>query len=229
MATLTSPSIAELIQDVRYMLGQPDANNSNWSDEQLLTWLNEGVRRYFVEVIQHGEGHFTTQVDLDLTANVETVPLPTDCFSVKVLYRKVSGGFVALAYKNDLINGFSTTASASGDLYAPYYRFQGNNIQLRPLPGATEAGGLRLEYVQFPDNMVSGGDTMTSQIAPVFKDLIETYAVWKAKVQESLVSGTGTYTAIQQNLADLYSSFQQVIAARSAYPASVTAFHPESD
>ncbi len=69
---------------------------------------------------------------------------------------------------------------------------------------------------------------LTSQVSPVFKDLIETYAVYKAKTQESLVNGVALNPLIKENLSDLYTAFKEAITHRSAYPTYTYPFNPES-
>lgn len=227
MATLSAPTIEELLVDVRLMLRQPSAANSTWQDEELAAYLNEGVRRYFAEAVKHGEGQFTTTANLNIVADTETVALPTDCFSVKTLYRTVSGGYAALAYRNNMSEGYSTTGASGGDAYVPYYYFRGNNLVLRPVPNFSETAGLKIEYVQFPETMLTGGDSMTAQVSPVFRDLIVTYAVYKAKLSDSLSNGTDTFSAVRDNLNDLFTAFKDSISPRSYGLTAIKPFNPE--
>lgn len=227
MATLTSPTIEELITESRYMLNQPDAANSFWSDEEITSYLNEAARRYFVEVISTMEGQFTTTTDLDIVNGTETVALPADCFKIKNLYRPVTSGFQVLNYRNSINESYSTTGESGGETYIPQYFLRGNSIVLRPLPNFAQTSGLRLEYVQFPTTMVNGGDSLTAQISPVFRDLIVMYAVYKAKLKESLVSGTNTYAPALQNLNDLFTLFKEAVVKRSSNPTYIQAFNPE--
>jgi hypothetical protein len=227
MATLSAPTIEDLITDVRTMLRQPNPANSSWSDEELASFLNEGVRRYFAEVVLQSEGQFTTATNLNIVSGTETVALPDDCFEVKALYRSVSGGYELLPYRNNLTEGYSTTGGTGGDTYLPYYYLRGHNLVLRPSPGFSQTSGLRLEYIQFPETMITGGDSMTSQVSPVFKDLIIMYAVYKAKLQESLVSGVNTYGPARDNLNDLFTAFKEAIPQRSHGVTAVKPFNPE--
>lgn len=227
MATLVSPAIEDLILDVRTMLKQPSAQNSFWSDEELISYLNEAVRRYFVEVLHQGEGQFTTTADLDTVADTELVALPSDFFKIKNVWRKVSNGYQILNYRNSLSDSYSTQGSTGGDTYLPNYYLRGNSLVLRPTPNFSEIGALKIEYVQFPATMITGGDTLTSQVSPIFKDIIVTYAVYKAKLSESLVTGTNTYAPIYSNLNDLFSAFKEVIAGLSMNPTYIIPFNPE--
>lgn len=229
MATLSSPTASTLLTSIRAMLRQPNPANSFWSDEELLRYLNEAVRVYFAEVSFNNEGQFLATADLNLTANVETVALPADCFEVRTLYRKVTDGYVAMSYINDVTRGLITNVTNMGDSYIPSYYFRGNSLVLRDMPSSSETGGLKLEYVQFPDTLVNGGDPLSSQISPVFKQVVEMYAVYKAKMVESLVTGVDTSALAKQNLNELYSQFKDAIKNRTLYPKYTVPFNPEGE
>lgn len=232
MATLTSPTLGKLITNVRNMLGQTNASNSTWTDFELTEYINEGVRLYFAEVVKNMEGYFTISTDptnnLSYTANNELVALPTDCFQVKAAYIQRSNGWEILEYRNDVTNGFLTNTGAGGNnTYSPMYYFQGNSLVLHPTPNMDGLNQIRLDYVQLPDQMVNGGDSLTNQVSPVFKQLIEVYAIYKAKMKQSMVSGTDLTAVPKSNLAEIYMSFRNTITPRSAYPEFVVPFNPE--
>lgn len=229
MGTLVSPSLQALITSARNLLNQPDPNNSFWSDEELSAYANEGVRVYFAELVNINEGHFTAQTDLTITNGSELVTLPSDFLEVRALYKKVSNGYIILPYRNNLTEGYSTEGGTGSETYLPYYYFRGNSLVLRPIPQFTEVAGLRMEYIQFPDTLVNGGDALTSQISPVFKQIVEMYIVYKAKVKESLVMGSDTTTIAAQNLSELTKQFKDVVAIRSKNPTAVIPFNPESE
>lgn len=226
MGTLQSPTLGKLISSVRRMLNQPNASNSFWSDEELMDYLNEGIRVYFAEVVQGNEGQFSTTVDLNLVSGTETVALPSDFFEIRTLHRKTGSSYQIMTYNPDVTASYDTATSSVGDSYVPAYYFQENNIVLRPIPGASETAGLRLDYIKFPSTMVTGGDQMTANVSPVFKQVIEMYAVYKAKLRESLVNGTDTVSMAKSNLNELYKQFQECIVNRSKYPQYTIPFNP---
>lgn len=228
MATLSSPTLQSLITAVRTLLKQPDPTNSFWKDDEIRMYINEGIRQYFVEVASSNEGLFTTRTDLNIVSGTDTVALPTDCFEVKILYKKVNDGYVALDYLNNTNMSYSTTSAGSGSTYFPSYYFQGNNLVIHPTPNFSETAGLRLEYLQFPETLVNGGDSLTGQISPIFKQVIEMYAVYKCKLSESLVNGVNVHEIAAENLAALYKSFKDAIALRSKNPTYIQAFNPDS-
>ena len=225
---LTPPTLGKLISSVRSMLNQPNAANSNWSDSQLTLWINQGVQRYFSEVVQNVEGHWTKIEDLDIVSGQETVDLPTDFFEVKALYKKVSDGYVVLPYMNAISNSYATISGETGSqTYFPSYYFRENKIVLRDVPGYSETDGLRVEYIYFPETMLNAGDTLSANVAPVFSELVEMYAVFKAKTQQSLVNGSDMAIVAQKNLDMLYKQFVDLIKNRSKYPQYIKAFSPE--
>lgn len=229
MATLTAPTLQNLITNVRILLNQTDPNNSLWTNNELTNYLNEAIRLYFLECVLVNEGYFTTQTDLNIVTDTQTIALPTDCFEVKVVYKKVTNGYIVLPYQNNLMDSYSTQGGSSSDSFFPGYYFQGNNLVIRPTPNFSETAGIRLEYIQFPDNMVWGGDSMTNQVSPIFKQLIEMYAVYKAKLKESMVNGGMMHKVPQENVAQLYQSFKETISRRSRYPTFIIPFSPETE
>jgi len=234
MSILAVPTLQSLLGEVRILLNIKDANNANWTSLELSNYINEGARLYFSECVLANEGYFTVQTggaipDLAVVANVETVALPSDCFQVKNVFAKVTNGYVLLPYRNNMTEGYSTQGGTSSQTYLPYYEFQGNNLVLRPTPNFSDSTFIRLEYIQFPDQMIWGGDTLTSQISPVFKQVLIMYAVYKAKLKESMVSGVAMHKVPEDNLAMLYKTFKDTIAKRSRNPQFVVPFNPETE
>ncbi len=232
MSTLTSPTLGGLITNVRNLLGQPNATNSTWTDSELTVYINEAVRMYFAEVVKNYEGYFTVTTDpasnLSYVANTETVALPTDCFQVKAIYIQRNQGWSILEYHNDLTHSYSTNTGGGGtNVYQPYYFFQGNNIVLRPVPNFGATAALKVDYIQLPDQMVNGGDSLTNQVSPVFKQLVEMYAVYKAKLTQSMVSGVDLTALPKANLGEIYAVFKDTITPRSAYPRYTETYDPE--
>jgi len=228
MATLTSPSLQNLLTHIRRILNQPDPQNSFWKDDELTEYINEAIRVYFMEVLQINEGYFTTTADLNITANSETVALPSDCFQVRTVWKKVSNGYEVLPFRNVTDESYSTQGGPSSESYRPCYYFRGNSLVLRPTPNSSEASGLKVEYVQFPDTLIYGGDSMTAQVSPLFKQLIEMYAVYKAKLKETLVNGVNVHKNAEESLTGLYKAFKDAVAVRSKYPTYVRPFNPEN-
>ncbi len=226
MSTLLSPSADELITEIRGLLNQPEAENSFWTDDELMSYISNAITRYFTELVQHGGGQYDVAVSLDITADQETVALPSDFFQVKALYRKVQEGYEILSYKENLTQGY-LVGQSGGSGYLPSYYFRKNNLVLRPGPAFSETGGLLLEYVSFPAVIQSGGDSLSAEVSPVFRELIVMYAEYKAKLKESLVTGTVTYGPAKENLSDLYVAFKEAMDRRSKNPTFVQAFHPE--
>lgn len=241
MATLKSPTLGKLITNIRNLLGQTNPVNSSWTDLELTEYINEAIRMYMAEVIKNSEGYFmTAPYFFECVTNQEEYALPADFFEAKALYIQRTNGWDILEYNNDLTHGFLTASgTGAGGTYSPLYYFRGNSIVLHPTPnfnsvyaqtaGAqpTVTGSFRLDYFGFPDQLVSGGDSMTNQVSPVFKQLIEMYAVKKAKMKQSMVSGTDLTTIANQNFTEILALFRDTINKRSQYPEFVVPFNPE--
>jgi len=224
---LSNPTLGSLISGVRFMINQKNASNSNWSDADITYCLNEGIRIYFAEVVQNMEGQWTRVADLDIVNGVETVSLPSDCFEVKAVYKASSNEFVVLPYINMISDSYSTNGNAAGsDSYFPSYYFRENNLVLRPVPNYDQTAGLRVEYVYFPESLVNAGDTMSPNVVPLFRQVVEMYAVYKIKTQESLTNGTDTAVLAKQNLNELFKQMVDTIRNRSKYPQFIKPFNP---
>lgn len=223
--TLSASTLGSYIVSVRDYLNQPNAANSFWSDAEITRYLNEGIRMYFLEVTNNDEGFWTTTADLNIVSGTETVALPTNCFEVKSVYKKVSNGYVVLPYKNAITDSYATNGGTGGDTYFPSYYFRENNLVLRDTPNYSETAGLRIEYIYFPDQLQQAGDTMSAQVLPIFKQLIEMYAVMKAKTKESLVSGVDTAGPAKAELSAIYRLFIDTVQNRSKYPQFVKPFN----
>lgn len=182
---------------------------------------------YFAEVLKNSEGLFVTTTDLSVTSGTETVALPSDFFECRALYIQRNNGYDILPYQPNLTDGYATNTGTGSTLYSPYYFFRANNLVLRPVPDFTASSILRLEYTQFPDTMVNGGDAMTSQVSPVFKQLIEMYAIYKAKLKESLANGIDLTAVPKANRDEIFRLFIDTINKRSEYPEFIQAWSPE--
>jgi hypothetical protein len=221
MAFQLAPStLGSYITAVRDMLNQPNASNSFWSDAEITRYLNEAIRIYFLEVTNNDEGFWTKAVTLNIVTNTELVALPDDCFEVKGVWKVVSNGRIPLAYRNNTSGGVITQpgGGSGGETYFPSYSFQENNLKLNPVPNYSETGGLHLEYIYFPDMLAQSGDTMSTNVLPIFKQLIEMYAVYKAKLKESLTNGTDTSALAKRNFDELYVLFRDTVRNRSKFP-----------
>lgn len=225
---LSAPTLGKLISSVRNMLNQPNAANSFWSDQELTDYINEGIRVYYAEVVQNMEGSWGKTANLNIVSGTETVALPSDCYQIKTLYKAVSDGYVALPYRNMVTEGYATQSGSQGsDSYFPSYDLRENNILLRPVPQYSETNGLKLEYVYFPEVLVSAADTLSTNVVPLFKQVVEMYAVCKAKEKESLVNGTDTSALAKRSRDELYKQMMDAVKNRSKYPLFVVPFLPE--
>lgn len=227
MATLSAPTLSRLLKEARLVLRQQKASNSTWDDTELTVYANDAVRRYFLEINERAEGQFDAQVDLDIVTNTDTVALPTDCFEVRALYKLNNNTYEIVPYRNNLTDSYDNQPTGSADLYSPYYYFRGDNLVLRPIPGFSQTGALRLEYTQFPETLIWGGDSLGNKISPLFRELIVMYIVYKAKISEDLNTGNSdTSRKAAEHLAYLEVQFKESVGNRSKYPQFVVPFNP---
>lgn len=225
---LSSATLGSYITAVRDLLNQPDAANSFWSDQELTRYLNEAIRLYFLEVTNNNEGFWTKTTDLNIVNNVDTVALPADCYKVKAVYQQVNQGYVVLPYRNAISDSYSTQGGTDSNTYFPSYFFRENSLVLRPVPNYSATGTLRVEYIYFPDVLQQVGDTVSSNMMPVFRQVIEMYAVYKAKMKESLVNGVDTSALAKANFSEVAKQFKDVVQQRSSFPQFVKPFCPEN-
>ena len=225
---LASSTLGSYIVAVRDMLNQPNASNSFWSDAEITRYLNEAIRIYFLEITNNDEGFWTKTADLNVVANTETMALPADCFEIKAVYKAIPNGYVVLPYRNMESESYTTQGGTGSTTYFPSYYFREDSLVLRPVPNFSETAGIRIEYIYFPDMLANAGDTMSDNMLPIFKQLIEMYAVYKAKLKESLTNGTDTSALAKQNFNELYKLFIDTARNRSHYPQFVKPFNPEN-
>lgn len=224
---LIPPTLQDLIQAIRDLLNQPDPNNSFWSDEELTRYINEGIRIHMAELADVDEGQFSVTTTLDITSWSETVALPSDFFMMRGLYKAVPNGYVMLPYRNNLTEGFSTQGGSDSQTYLPDYYFRGNDLVLHPTPQFTEAGGLYAEYVQLPSSLLDSADQVSAQISALFRQSLEMYGVYKAKLKESLANNIQVHQFAKENFGDLFKQFKDMSAKRSRNPTAIVPFNPE--
>lgn len=177
---------------------------------------------------EQAEGQFDISSDLNLVQGQEEITLPSDFFTIKALYRKNDDNtFTILQYRNNVVSSYDGNTNTGSTAYYPYYYFRGNKIVLRPIPGFSQTAGLKIEYTAFPETLLTGDDILTSGIAPVFKELVVMYGVYKAKMKDDLVNNSNTSEKAAAHLANLYNNFKHQVAERAKYPLSVTPYNPE--
>lgn len=232
MAQVIAPNLERLIKDARILLNQPKAENSRFSDAELTGYANDAVQQIFLTVNEAGEGQFDKTAGLSIVSGVETVALPVDCFAVKALFKAQNTIMRRLEYRQNIMMDYDASATNSGSTtYEPYYYFRGNSLVLRPIPGFSETGngtttGLVMEYTAYPQTLVFGGDTMDAGISPLFKELIVSYIVSKAKFRDDLSGNGQGYALANSRMVDLFRQFKHQLMERSKAPSYITVFEP---
>lgn len=227
MATLVAPTLEKLVREARILLRQPKAENSRFTDNELINYANDALQQIFLTVNEASEGQFDKTATLDIVNAVETVALPADCFAIRGVWKLQNTIWRRLEYKQNIMMDFDVTATNSGSTtYEPYYYLRGNNLVLRPIPGFSEAASLKIEYTAYPSVLVSGADTMDAGISPLFKELIVMYIVAKAKLTDDLNGGGQGYQLAASHRDDLFRQFKHQLMERAKAPQYITVFEP---
>lgn len=227
MPAVVAPTLERLIRESRMILRQPKAENSRFTDAELTSYANDALQQIFLTVQEMSEGQFDKTTTLDVTNAVETVALPADCFAIRVLFKKQNTIMRKLEYRQNVTMDYDSSSTNSGSTtYEPYYYLRGNNIVLRPIPGFSESQSLTLEYTAYPSVLVYGGDVLDSGLNPLFKELVVSYIVAKAKLTDDLNGGGSGYQLAAQRFADLFAQFKHQLSERSKAPTYITVFEP---
>ncbi len=227
MPAVVQPSLERIIRDARIALRQQKAENSRFTDAELTGYANDAIQQIFAITNETSEGQFDKTTTLNIVSGAETVALPTDCFAVKTLYKVQGTVNRRLEYKQTVLDDYDNNATNSGSTtYEPYYYFRANNIVLRPIPGFSETAGLVIEYTSYPDVLVYGGDILTSGISPVFKELVVSYVISKAKFADDLSGGGQGFDLANSRMLGLFKEFRHQMIERSKAPQYVTCFEP---
>lgn len=227
MAIIVTPTLEILVRTARVLLNQPKAENSRYTDAELIKYANDAVKQLFGVVNKIAEGQFDRVTMLDIQLNNELVPLPVDCFSIRALYKVQNQINRRLEYKPSVTMDYDNASQDTGTTtYEPYYYLRQNNIVLRPVPGFAEANSLVLEYTAYPSVLVNSADTLDSGISPLFEELITTYIVYKAKLKDDLAGGGNSRQPAKEHLSSLYDTFKDQLSERSKAPQYVSSFEP---
>lgn len=227
MATLVAPTLEKLVREARVLLRQPRAENSRFTDAELIGYANDALQQVFLTVNEAGEGQFDKTSTLNIVNATETVALPVDCFSIKALYKLQGTVWRRLEYRQNIMMDFDVNATNSGSTtYEPYYYLRGNSLVLRPIPGFSETGSLKIEYTAYPAVLVMGADNLDAGLSPLFKELIVMYIVAKAKLADDLNGGGQGYALAASHRDDLFRQFKHQLMERSKAPQYITVFEP---
>ena len=124
-------------------------------------WINEGYYKYAIRLMEMGQGHFETDILLDMVANTESVALPFNFTNQRTFLetvrveRVLPNARVPLNYRRRYNESVAVNAANAGFSYLPTYDFRGNNIILEPSPGQSEVGGLFMVYKALPPRLHS--------------------------------------------------------------------------
>lgn len=144
-------------------------------------FLNDAYKYYYNRLVDAGCKRILTTDDLDLTADTETVALPSDFYFIYKLSRILTNDRIPLKYSSDLGSVKYTSGSATGDGYLPKYDVQGTNLLLNPTPAADETDALWLEYYPTITEMVGDSTTTATGFSSQWHPLIPLRAAYVIK------------------------------------------------
>lgn len=167
--------------EIRFRYYVNDSNTIRFSQAEAYYYINEAYKYYHGRLVSCGYNSLlATTTTLDITADTNTIALPSDFLRARLLERVDSNGwYVMYDYEKD--SGYiEDTDGATGD-YIPEYSFQGTNLVLIPTPTESVSDGIRLTYWPVATEMSDSTDTPESGFNSTWHGLIPLLAAINAK------------------------------------------------
>lgn len=191
-------NLGELRTAVRRKLAEGTVSGGVTGDafdnDTIHQYINEAHRKYWVKMVEAGEGYDLTTADVNLVQGTRTYALAnmgsTGAYKITRVWKVYSAGYkVELTYDERLgrTEYENTFVSSSASSYNPTYRLQGNNLYLEPPPDFNETGGLKCEIIPYPSDLSS--DSHTPAIPLIFHDLIVVRSTLSCQQQQELTGG----------------------------------------
>lgn len=153
-------TLAQLRSRVRFNLGEPNPGSQpRFDNASINNHINEGYSHYQQALMRNGEGDLATTAFINLVANQEAYPLPTNWVRTEKLSRVVSFGTIPLERFERYDTPNTTFGGNAGDQYLPSYRYRGRNIILEPFPTFSQTNGLFHEFYELKAPMVLDSDS----------------------------------------------------------------------
>lgn len=177
----------QLLTRVRQRLKDPSgaSTGTQWSDAELLMYLNESQESLVSKVIESGEDFFGTFKDFDFTAGQNEIPLFDGFLFLRaVTFIGQAGAEPQQMIESRLVEGVEGSAGIASATESQYfYAIYGDNMELAPTPGDNLASAGRAFFIRCPGPILYqipaafGGSTLTfGSDAPVEADLyVDTY------------------------------------------------------
>ena len=197
------------------------------SDLEIDRWINEGYRNYCHRLMKADQGYFEQTKYLDLTANTETIALPTIFQNLRPLIQSIRvervlpTGTVPLRFRKRFDEVNPIASSVTGFAYFPTYNLRGGSLVLEPPPSSSEVGGastggLLLYYVAEPPKLESALCWANAGVSTLFLNNISPTSDPRANYYNGasvyIYSGTG---AGQIGIVSAYTGFVGVANANN--------------
>lgn len=220
---MASVTLSTLRSRVRARCDMPVAGFVEDTATELDNWINRGVEILHQKLADtYGEDYVVSSSSLSLSANSETVALPTDLLKLLHIEYLLNGSYVTLQrFNRRSINAYRNTYNNAPTV--PVYRIEGSNLRLVP-SGA--AATLRVVYVPLLQVTQSGSATILNRLAQGsdsvnFPSGWEAYAELHAAIQ-CLIKEESDPTALMSELRRMELELETIKQHRDAsQPASV--------
>lgn len=146
-----------LVDKVRLRLNDPSGiqQGNQWSDTEILDFLNQTQESLVARTIQASEDFFGTYRDMALQAGVSIYPLYDGFLYMRKIDYRGPGGANADDPGDVTESRMTEGVTIRGGLALPgessyYYALYGNDLHLNPTPGQDEPSAIRQWFIQEP-------------------------------------------------------------------------------
>lgn len=173
---------ADVLTDIRFRLNEPAENF--WTDDELLTWANEGARDVArrLKCLRDVES-------IDTVVDQSEYDMPEDMIQAyRCEYRQSSSYIVPLEYApllsmDDIWGVTRSNSGIPGWWSTDGYPGGQGRIVIFPAPSETIADGIRLYYYRLPRPIADVTDDV--EVPSGWEDLVSLYVEWNARRKEA--------------------------------------------
>ena len=162
-----------------------------WLDDELDGYINESYFELWQLMLEVNFNGCLTSTFKDIVASTETIALPTDFHSARLIEKVVDSGTVPLWWDERFERANYTAGVAVNNGYQPSIRFVGQNLILEPTPAESQTGGIKITYYFYPDRLDDDADEPHIALHDFWHDLITYGATLIAKAKEEAIGGGG--------------------------------------
>lgn len=194
-------TLLELRTQVRYNLGEPNPGiEPRFQNTSINDNINEAYLQYQLELIENGEGDLATTQSINLVANTDLYPLPSDWVKTKTLWRVRIEGRYPLEKRENRTEPIYTNSYSSASDYKPTYRFRNRNILLEPPPAFAETGGLLHEYYALSPKLTADNQSPVAGFIEPWQTMLVLYATVAQLENKDAVGGVSDISSFRARL-----------------------------